>query len=680
MEQEVKYRICFLGYRNLTDLARSALESLQLQDTEVRLEDCNVETLQQTVDQAAADGFEIFIAGSANAAEFRRHYKLHLVEIHLRPVDYLTAIQKALQIGSRPCLALYRFGRPVDLPLLEKLAGISLETISYEDSAQLMEGIRSAQGDVILGGGHATELAEECGKKSVLLYPGEDSIRSAIRRARALAAELEREMHRSRIVQSIIGDAPIGLIVTDVDGNITVCNRAARSYAMLGSARVLRKPLAEVLPPLAPEEFLRSGEKQLDQRKLVNGAMMRCVHVRIQDRDQLIGVLTTIYPDNTRRSKEEQEIAERFRVHASWEDVIGDSPAVQRLLQEAKAVADSDQPLVILGESGTGKTFYARCIHNASARRKSPCITVNAASLPDQELSRVLLGTEEGDTIRPGLLELAGNGTIILRGLSLASKIVQNALLQTFDDRSFLRLGGMTPVPFRARVITILDAETGGSLEEASAGINEPLRYLLSVLTLRIPPLRERREDIPAMFEFYALQASEAVPGERRKAPKVSAEVLRYYSWPGNLFELNAVCKRYIFLLSKEVRLTPASRHLLLLQSIGEEKILSEILGRHPALLEIGKYSGKQNAKAGHKKSGSRTEAAAADNTADLTIEQSDPANNAASADDRKKSHPIDDIIAGIEDMKRILKYNNDTIAQKLSISRTTLWRITKEV
>ena len=200
MKMNKKYRLCFLGYQNLTELARSALAGMELPDTEVRLADCNVETLQKTVDQAIADGYDYFIAGSANAAEFRRHYKAHLTEITLRPVDYLLAINKALKIGRSPVLVLYRHGRPVDLPLLEDLSGISLETIVYEDSADLQEGILHAAGDVVVGAGHANELAMELGRKAVLLYPGEDSVKSAIRRARALAVELEKEARRSRTI------------------------------------------------------------------------------------------------------------------------------------------------------------------------------------------------------------------------------------------------------------------------------------------------------------------------------------------------------------------------------------------------------------------------------------------------------------------------------------------------
>lgn len=628
-----KYSIFFLGYRNLSVMARSAIESLSLPDTEIHLEDCNVETLRKTVDQALRDGFEIFIAGSANAAEFRRHYHAHLVEIHLRPIDYLVAVKKALELGQKPVLALYRYGRPVDLALLNSLSGISLLSFQYEDSAELQEGILNTAGDVIIGAGHANELAESLGKKSVLLYPGEDSIKSAIRRARNLAVELEQEIQKSRTIQTIVNDAPIGLIVSDVDGNITLFNRAARNYAQLNGPRLQLKgrQLSEILPALDPKEFLRSGEPETDERRLINGAMMRCVFVRIQDRGRVVGVLTTLYPDNSRRKKEDKPVPEQFLVRSSWNDVIGDSPTVKALIQEAKSFASSAYPLLVTGEPGTGKTFYARLIHASSKRKKDPCIPVNTAAIPDSRAAEILFGTEGPDGVRPGLFETAGSGTILLQNLDLASKIVQSCLFQAVSDNSYLRVGGVTPIELTARIITILDTapEEPARLTASTAeGIFPPLFQTLSVLSLRIPSLRERRADVPALFDFQAAQET-ASDGKKQRL-KASSEVLRYYSWPGNLIELSSVCRRYAFLLSQADSATANTRHLLLLQAIGEDKLYEEILNRHPAL------------------------------------------RNAAKS-------PAEEVLAGLEDMKRILKYNNETIAERLSLSRTTLWRITRD-
>ena len=638
-----KYRICFLGYQILSDLARNVIDSLDLPDTEVYLADCNVETLHATVESAVTEGYEMFVAGSANAAEFRRHFHQHLVEISLRPVDYLIAIKKALSLGSKPVLAVYRYGRQLDLPLLENLSGVSLRTIVYEDTAGLHHGILESDGDVIVGAGHANKLAAELSRKSVLLYPGEDSIRSAIRRARTLCAELEREMQKTRIVQTILNDAPIGLIVTDAAGRVSLFNRAARQYSQTRNEKMQGRYLSDLLPSLSPETFLESGERQSDQRRLVNGAMMRCVHVRIQDRDRFMGVLTTLYPDNTRKKKADVNPAEKFRAAANFSDAAGSSPALEQAFRAARQAAESEYPLVITGEPGTGRNFLAQCVHNVSRERKEPFVRINLAALPDQDAARVLFGSESDLGLRQGLLELAEKGTVVLSNLSLATRPVQECLLQAVKEGRFLRLGGITPVPLATRIILIAEAPQAAVTTGAAAtagpaptatntavppGILPGLWHLLSVLKVEVPPLRERREEIPALFRMFAAQ--EAALAGRPRALKTSEEVLRYYSWPGNLNELSAVSRRYTTLSAETASITPVMRHQLLIQAIGEENLFREILSRHPAL------------------------------------------RNAAKS-------PAEELLAGLRDLKQILKYNNSTIAERLSLSRTTLWRLTNE-
>lgn len=160
------------------------------------------------------------------------------------------------------------------------------------------------------------------------------------------------------------------------------------------------------------------------------------------------------------------------------------------------------------------------------------------------------------------------------------------------------------------------------------AGILPGLWHLLSVLKVEVPPLKERREELPALFRMFAAQEASLAGRGRARALKASEEVLRYYSWPGNLNELSAVSRRYTALSAETASITPVMRHQLLIQAIGEENLFREILSRHPALL------------------------------------------NAAKS-------PTGELLAGLKDLKQVLRYNNNTIAEKLSLSRTTLWRLT---
>ncbi len=615
-----KYRICFLGYGKLSEIAKPVLDSLSYDDTEVSLADCNVETLPETVDRALEDGYEMFIAGSANAAEFKRYSSAHIVEISIGTVDYLLAIRKALQIGSHPVIAVYSYSRTVDIQLLEKLSETKLELVKYEDSAELRDGLAAATGDVVIGASHANELAAELDKKSILLYPSENSVLSAVRRARNLCIELDKENQKAKTIQAIINNAPIGLVVNDANGLVTLFNRAARQYTQIGSVKVLGKSLSDVLPTLSPEDFLLEETQEQDRRKLVNGVMIRCIQSRIEDSKGVLGVLTTLFPDNSRRKQQEEQYREQYVALASWKDVIGGSPAMKAVIRQANTFAGSDYPLVIDGEPGTGKDFLSQCIHNGSIRRSEPYVTINTAAMSDSDAARILFGYEDSGGIHPGLLEFAQKGTVVLHHLQASSYVVQSCLLEVISQQRFLRLGGSVPVPFFARFVTVLpDLEARGN-------INPDLWLQLSVLRLTLPPLRARQEDIVPLFNYFLSQEQDI---SHRRAISVPREILELYSWPGNLIELAARCKRYAFLLSQGANQTANARHLLFVQAIGEDALFEEILHRFPALSDVG-------------------------------------------------NSPAEEVAKGVEMIKKILKYNNDKIADQLLISRTTLWRALK--
>ena len=132
------YKICFLGYQKLSEMARKVIDSLHFQDTEVILLDSNYDTLPFVVSDALAQGCEVFIAGSSNAAEFKRRSYGHLVEIHVRTVDFLSAISRALQIGSRPAIVRYRYSAPIHMELLEQFSGCPVRVISTRTARSFM--------------------------------------------------------------------------------------------------------------------------------------------------------------------------------------------------------------------------------------------------------------------------------------------------------------------------------------------------------------------------------------------------------------------------------------------------------------------------------------------------------------------------------------------------------------
>jgi two-component system, NtrC family, response regulator HydG len=227
--------------------------------------------------------------------------------------------------------------------------------------------------------------------------------------------------------------------------------------------------------------------------------------------------------------------------------LVGESPVMRPVLEKVQRVAQSSATVLISGESGTGKELIAREIHAASTRVAQPMLCVNCAALSPTLLESELFGHEKGsftgaDRMRKGRFELADGGTLLLDEVSEISPALQAKLLRVLQEREFERVGSSVTRRIDVRVI----ATTNRDLRDwaAKARFREDLYYRLSVLPIEVPPLRERREDIPLLMDHFIAKVSAR---EGRERPQFSHEAIRLlgeYTWPGNVRELQNVCER----------------------------------------------------------------------------------------------------------------------------------------
>lgn len=240
---------------------------------------------------------------------------------------------------------------------------------------------------------------------------------------------------------------------------------------------------------------------------------------------------------------------------AGLDRLVGDSPAMQRLKGEIAAIAGSQGTALILGESGVGKEVVARAIHELSPRHAEPFLAVNCAALSETLLESELFGHEKGaytgaDQLRKGRFELADRGTLLLDEISEVSPKIQAKLLRALQERSFERVGSSLTIGVDVRVI----ATSNRTLEEevARGEFRQDLFFRLNVLPVRIPPLRDRREDVAALAEHFIGSVC-AREGRREKRLSASAlELMRGYNWPGNVRELQNICERAVVLAPGE--------------------------------------------------------------------------------------------------------------------------------
>jgi two-component system response regulator AtoC len=232
-------------------------------------------------------------------------------------------------------------------------------------------------------------------------------------------------------------------------------------------------------------------------------------------------------------------------------EVVSCNPQMMKMRELASQVADTDVPVLILGESGVGKEVMARHIHYSSSRRNEQMLKVNCAALPSELLESELFGYERGAFTgalrdKPGKFELAGRGTIFLDEIGEMSPLLQAKLLHVLQDGEFTRLGGTKPQCSSARVV----AATNQRLEEcvAEGTFREDLYYRLNVIRMEIPPLRDRREDIAPLCTFLINVYSNRYKRPVREIPPDLMEAIENYSWPGNVRQLENIIKRFVIL------------------------------------------------------------------------------------------------------------------------------------
>lgn len=257
-----------------------------------------------------------------------------------------------------------------------------------------------------------------------------------------------------------------------------------------------------------------------------------------------------------RLRRERDYLLDEIREGFCFEGVIGESPRMREIMQVAQRVAKTDATVLIYGESGTGKELLARSIHFQSDRRDCPFVVVNCGAITETLLESELFGHEKGaftgaHARKLGKFELADGGSIFLDEVGEMSPAMQVKFLRVLQDRTFERVGGTTPITVNVRVIAATNRDLKKMVKEGA--FREDLYYRLNVIPLELPPLRERKEDLPALCDFLIAKHCRRLHKKIQGISPQAMRVLKRYSWPGNIRELDNVIERAIILSQDEI-------------------------------------------------------------------------------------------------------------------------------
>jgi formate hydrogenlyase transcriptional activator len=252
-----------------------------------------------------------------------------------------------------------------------------------------------------------------------------------------------------------------------------------------------------------------------------------------------------------RLSKEKLYLEEEIRTEYNFEEIIGESPTLKKVLKQLEVVAPTDSTVLILGETGTGKELLARAIHNLSGRRERTFVKMNCAAIPTGLLESELFGHERGAftgaiATKVGRFELADGGTLFLDEVGDIPLELQSKLLRVLQEQEFERLGGTRTLKMNVRVVAATNQDLSDMVEKKE--FRSDLYYRLNVFPLMTPPLRERREDIPVLVRYFAQNFARQLNRPVERIPADTMDALTAYAWPGNIRELQNLIERAVIL------------------------------------------------------------------------------------------------------------------------------------
>jgi transcriptional regulator with GAF, ATPase, and Fis domain len=264
--------------------------------------------------------------------------------------------------------------------------------------------------------------------------------------------------------------------------------------------------------------------------------------------EEIKGLRDQLYQENI-ALKEEVDRASMF------EEIVGTSPSLRAVLSRVSKVAPTDSTVLITGETGTGKELIARAVHRRSDRSSRPFVSVNCAAIPRDLLASELFGHEKGAFTgaiqrRIGRFELAEGGTLFLDEIGELPAETQIALLRVLQEREFERVGGIGSIRTNVRVIAATNRDLQAAI--AAGTFRSDLFYRLNVFPIEVPPLRERREDIPVLVGYFIDRFARKAGKSIRSVDKMTMESLQSYPWPGNIRELQNIIERSVIVCDTE--------------------------------------------------------------------------------------------------------------------------------
>lgn len=526
--------------------------------------------------QAVEQGAEVVLARGVQAAFIRQYTNIPVAELTLTGQEIglmIASAKKKVPDKKCPQIALIGFKNMFsDTTYADELFDIRLkfyDITAIEQAAEKVDLAIQEGADVLLGGDTVNALAAQKGIPAQFIDSTEESIRSAIGVAKKMILTAEAEKNFTAQFETVLDNSYNGILEIDENKEIMIVNRAGEELFHKKASQLEGTALEKVIPELEQryiDDVLSGKRDSFMTSAYVAGVPMMLTAAPIQYENKIRGAIISLYRNASVRKNDADELhsyyLKGYVAHAHFSDIRITGKEMEYCVELSKMYALSKNPVLICGEDGTDKEKLAQCIHNNSSYKAGPFVAVNCSGMTEQMQVDRLFGNPdaEDESMKKGALAIGDHGTIVISEIEKLSLLCQYRLYRAIRYDSLIQNDLERSQTLDNRIIAITGADLYQYVEQGR--FRQDLYYLLNSLTVEIPPLRKRPQDIRAIVEDCRVRFTKRYA----RFPKIAEdamEALAGFGWQGNEIQLESFCER-LFLTSPKKTITSDYVYFLL--------------------------------------------------------------------------------------------------------------------
>lgn len=526
--------------------------------------------------QAVEQGAEVVLARGVQAAFIRQYTNIPVAELTLTGQEIglmIASAKKKVPDKKCPQIALIGFKNMFsDTTYADELFDIRLkfyDITAIEQAAEKVDLAIQEGADVLLGGDTVNALAAQKGIPAQFIDSTEESIRSAIGVAKKMILTAEAEKNFTAQFETVLDNSYNGILEIDENKEIMIVNRAGEELFHKKASQLEGTALEKVIPELEQRyiDDVLSGKRDSFMTSVyVAGVPMMLTAAPIQYENKIRGAIISLYRNASVRKNDADELhsyyLKGYVAHAHFSDIRITGKEMEYCVELSKMYALSKNPVLICGEDGTDKEKLAQCIHNNSSYKAGPFVAVNCSGMTEQMQVDRLFGNPdaEDESMKKGALAIGDHGTIVISEIEKLSLLCQYRLYRAIRYDSLIQNDLERSQTLDNRIIAVTGADIYQYVEQGR--FRQDLYYILNSLTVEIPPLRKRPQDIRAIVEDCRVRFTKRYA----RFPKIAEdamEALAGFGWQGNEIQLESFCER-LFLTSPKKTITSDYVYFLL--------------------------------------------------------------------------------------------------------------------